>query len=296
MVAWYKHDIPDWMDGTESLSDGAYRAYHVICQLIYLHEGDITLNEHGIAGRCKQSIRAFKTNLQELLDAKKLTLVNGCLRNSRAESELEKVGENRENARTGGENSGKSRRNRNASDKPLKNKEAGEAALPEKRTDKTRLDETRPEETLASQSAPRRWTRSDLDRLEEGCRAAACLQNDPNPNLSVMAPIIGLVEAGFDPETQIYPSIATSMRKAKGGFVPRGWGYFVPAIQEAHGQRQQAASVPAQQQISQEEKWRNMWNCWKNGKTWIMSWGPPPDMPGCEIPPDVLAKFEAEAA
>ena len=51
MVAWYKHDIPDWMDGTEGLDDGPYRVHHVVCQLIYLNEGPIALNEKGIAGR-----------------------------------------------------------------------------------------------------------------------------------------------------------------------------------------------------------------------------------------------------
>ena len=44
MVAFYKHDIAAWMDGTESLSDRAYRAYHVIVQMIYLNEGPIALN------------------------------------------------------------------------------------------------------------------------------------------------------------------------------------------------------------------------------------------------------------
>lgn len=75
MVAFYKHDIPAWMDGTEQLSDGAYRLYHVVCQLIYLNEGSITLNEHGIAGRCRQSIRTFRANLKELTDAGKLEVI-----------------------------------------------------------------------------------------------------------------------------------------------------------------------------------------------------------------------------
>src|SRR6266516_7358991 len=109
MVAFYKHDIPAWMDGTEGLTDGAYRAYHVIVQLIYLNEGPITLNEHGIAGRCRQSLRGFRRNLKELLTNGKLTLVNGRLRNSRADQELEKIDESRMHAVNGGINSGKSR-------------------------------------------------------------------------------------------------------------------------------------------------------------------------------------------
>lgn len=145
MVAFYKHDIPSWMDGTEALSDGAYRAYHVVVQLIYLNEGPITLNEHGIAGRCRQSVRTFKIHLDELIAAGKLRLENGKLLNSRAEKELEKIDENRVNAGKGGVNSGKSRR---GVSKSLKDKEAGEAPLQEDRSlkDKTRLEETRQED------------------------------------------------------------------------------------------------------------------------------------------------------
>jgi hypothetical protein len=35
MVTFFKHDIPDWMNGTEDLDAEEYRTYHVICQLIY---------------------------------------------------------------------------------------------------------------------------------------------------------------------------------------------------------------------------------------------------------------------
>lgn len=158
MVAWYKRDIPKWMDGTEGLTDGAYRAYDVILNLIYLNEGPIVPNEHGIAGRCKQSIRAFRANLQELLDAGKLTIDNGKLRNARADFELGKVSENRENARTGGENSGKSRRKRAEENNLLKNKDEGQASLKSLGTDKTRLDETieRDSESVANATAPRK--------------------------------------------------------------------------------------------------------------------------------------------
>lgn len=88
-MKFYKRHILDWMDGTENLSDGAYRAYDVILNLIYLHEGPITLNEKGIAGRCKQSTRAFRSHLRELFDSGKLALVSGKLVNIRAEKEIE---------------------------------------------------------------------------------------------------------------------------------------------------------------------------------------------------------------
>jgi uncharacterized protein YdaU (DUF1376 family) len=142
MVAWYKHDIPAWMDGTEALDAEPYRTYHVICQLIYMNEGPIALNEHGIAGRCKQSIRTFRAALKTLLDMDKLTLSDGRLANSRAEKELENVSENRVNASKGGH---KSAEVRNSANKPLKINNESQAPLQEDRSLKTRLEETREE-------------------------------------------------------------------------------------------------------------------------------------------------------
>lgn len=149
MVAWFKHDIPAWMDGTEALDDGPYRAYHVICQLIYLNEGPIALNEHGIAGRCKQSLRAFRANLKVLLDCGKLEILDGRLSNSRAEKELENLSDNRVNAGKGGKKSGEVRKSRS---KPLKNNEPDEAPLQEDRSLKTRLEKTREDETRLDQT------------------------------------------------------------------------------------------------------------------------------------------------
>jgi Protein of unknown function (DUF1376) len=105
MVEWYMHAIPDWMDGTEGLDDGPYRAYHVICQLIYLNNGPIALHEHGIAGRCNQHILAFRNNLKTLLDAGKLSLTDGRLSNNRAATELQRVRNKRATSAKGGRNS-----------------------------------------------------------------------------------------------------------------------------------------------------------------------------------------------
>ena len=107
MVGFYKHDIPAWMDGTEGLSDGAYRAYHVILQLIMLNEGPIARNERGIAGRCNQTLKTFSRNLAELIAARKLRVVDGKLDNGRAATELMAIRANRSNAAKGGKSSRK---------------------------------------------------------------------------------------------------------------------------------------------------------------------------------------------
>ncbi len=89
MVASYAHHIAPWMDGTESLPDGEYRVYHVVCQLIYLNNGPIILHESGIAGRCNQHVLAFRRYLAKLVERQKLMIgSDGKLSNRRAESEL----------------------------------------------------------------------------------------------------------------------------------------------------------------------------------------------------------------
>lgn len=139
MVAWYKHDIPAWMNGTENLDAGSYRVYHVICQLIYLNEGPVERNERGIAGRCNMHILAFRKCIDHLLTLGKLTLnPDGTLDQPRANLELRKIGTNRINAGLGG----------SAPRKSLKNNDRYEATLKEKTTEKTREDQTREEETI----------------------------------------------------------------------------------------------------------------------------------------------------
>jgi hypothetical protein len=141
MVAFYKHDIPAWMDGTERLSDGAYRAYHIICQLIYLHEGPITLNERGIAGRCNQRLDRFRRYLAELVDAGKLRIVDGKIDNGRAESELARINSNRNGISRGHRGRVEAHTRTIEGDKPLESLEAKPSDLP---LDKTREEKSPP--------------------------------------------------------------------------------------------------------------------------------------------------------
>lgn len=163
MVAFFKRHIADWMDGTESLSDGAYRAYDVICNLIYMNEGPITLNERGIAGRCNHRLDRFRCYLKELLDANKLTLEDGKLHNARSSRELGAIVTNRLNASKGGS----AKRNTSSStvqedvtdDKPLKNKDRGQAPLP---LDGSLKEKTR-EDNKEKSASPRSILKTVLD-------------------------------------------------------------------------------------------------------------------------------------
>ncbi|WP_213287564.1 YdaU family protein [Bradyrhizobium sp. sGM-13] len=249
MVAWYKHDIPDWMDGTEGLDDGPYRVYHVVCQLIYLNEGPIALNEKGIAGRCNQSTRAFRSHLQALLDQGKLALVDGRLANSRADFELEKVAENRENAGKGGrtprQRSAKSRETSpkasDNGDKPLIQNDEDQAPLKsqeslreKRREEETREDKTRAEEKAAVAAARGKsvFSEGDFDLTDRILKAQGLDKHHPS---AVGATYFANKwrSSGWQPDL-IVATIERVM--AKRDKAPNNLRYFEQAIADAHAE------------------------------------------------------------
>jgi hypothetical protein len=231
MVGFYKHDIPAWMDGTEGLGDGAYRAYHVIVQLIMLNEGPIARNERGIAGRCNQPLRSFSKNLNELLTAGKLVIdEQGRIANERAANELDSVLANRVNAGKGGIISGKVRKtsgkfqitseksgvtsvfpgvtsDKSAADSanPLKNNDSGEATLPEGRSlkEKRREEKRRVEEDAGEtiELPPLPWEVAPADQA-----APAAPASTPT-GYAFEAGIIKLNDTDFERWRRAYPNI-----------------------------------------------------------------------------------------
>lgn len=148
MVAYYQHDIAAWMDGTESLGDGEYRVYHVVCELMYLNGGPIVLHESGIAGRCNQHPLAFRRNLEKLVERGKIVRAGTKIMNPRVESELARIrsrrpkppahpGSTRGGSAGGPEGVGEGSDGGRGS-KPLKNKEPtpGAGALDKRREEK----------------------------------------------------------------------------------------------------------------------------------------------------------------
>jgi uncharacterized protein YdaU (DUF1376 family) len=125
VIAFYRHHIADWMDGTEDLDAEAYRTYHVIVQLIYLNEGPIANNERGIAGRCRQSLKTYRTAFKRLLDLGKVIIDDEArIRNARAVLELENIDEQRMRASRGGKSASGAAKVRS---KPLKTQDAPQA-------------------------------------------------------------------------------------------------------------------------------------------------------------------------
>jgi uncharacterized protein YdaU (DUF1376 family) len=310
MVAFYKHDIPAWMDGTEGLSDGTYRVYHVICQLIYLNEGPIMLNERGIAGRCNQSMKTFRKHLDELLALGKLSMVDGRIANARAAVELESVQKNRENAGKGGRNSGKSRENPqensgnsgNSSgnaerepDKSLKNNDAGEAALKTDRSlkEKKREEKTREEQhsVEVSETSARKPMLDDRT-LEAALREAAGMVDDPSPNLFVVGPVHALIGEGYDLERHILPVVRSLKAQGKRW---SNWRYIVPAVREQNAAPAAPDKAQAAAPVDEAKIRRGMISMAKGyvlDDRWSDSWGPRRGEAGCRIPEEIWREAE----
>jgi hypothetical protein len=139
----------------------------------------------------------------------------------------------------------------------------------------------------------------DLESLTDRLVEAAGDKIQPHGAI-VLAPILGLIDAGCDLETDILPTIRA--RSAKLSRPAGSWSYFVAAIREAYEQRIEAgrglskpkSSAPVQweQHLPPEEqrvKWGKTLGMARQSEIWrSWLWGPPPGKPGCRVPADLL--------
>lgn len=143
--------------------------------------------------------------------------------------------------------------------------------------------------------------KSDLDSLTDKLLDAAGDKIQPHGAV-VLAPILGLLDAGCDLDADILPTIRA--RAAKMARPAGSWSYFVAAIRDAYEARLAAGRglkrpkpsniVPGQWEQhlppdEQREKWRktlSVAHLTETWKTWL--WGPPPGQEGCRVPADLL--------
>lgn len=138
---------------------------------------------------------------------------------------------------------------------------------------------------------PREWTREKLDHLEAELRKASGLEDDPNPSLMDLSPIVGLIEAGHSLEVDILPFVR---ERCAGGFKPRSWRYFVVGIQDRAKSR--AAIAQAAKPPAKEIDWLKWCQMFFRGRHWANGLGPNPDDPACEAPREIIEQARQEAA
>ena len=311
MVGFYKHDIPAWMDGTEGLSDGAYRAYHVILQLIMLNEGPIARNERGIAGRCNQTLKTFSRNLAELIAARKLRVVDGKLDNGRAATELMAIRANRSNAAKGGKSSRKVEKISENLEKtpadleksqesggfhpanPLENRDPGQASLKQDSSLKEKRREDSPivpkgtdPEGFAEfwQAYPKRDGDNSRKTALRAYGKVIGSGVTPAAILSAVRAHAADMRAKDKFGTELVPMAATWLNQGRFERFTNGLGAHGEAVQADPAAR--LAKVP-------EDEWRARVRAWKSrGGYWPwQGLTEPPDDPRTKVPAHVLAEL-----
>lgn len=92
------------------------------------------------------------------------------------------------------------------------------------------------QDAALSASVPAR-PQIDSRQLENQLRAAAGLEQSPAPALADLSPILGLIDAGLDLETEILPVIRAKAKPNIGS-----WRFFVQACHDSRASRQSAAN------------------------------------------------------
>lgn len=87
-LKWHKRDHNAALSGMMVLTLEERGAYNTILDLIYTHDGSVVDDERFIAGWLRCDVRVWKRIRQRLLDLEKLYLIDGTLRNRRADAEV----------------------------------------------------------------------------------------------------------------------------------------------------------------------------------------------------------------
>lgn len=102
-----------------------------------------------------------------------------------------------------------------------------------------------------------------------------------------LSPILGLLAAGVDLETDIIPTIrarAQRLRRPAGS-----WAYFVEPIRDAHAQRLEAGKGITVPKLESDALWLKRLALARNDRSWASSeWGPPPGSERCRVPKHLL--------
>ena len=88
-LPWYRRFPDNFIAGTVGLSLEEKGAYSLLLDLMYVRSGPVPDEPRYIAGVCNCSVRKWNAIRQRLLDLGKVTVVDGCLTNRRAEEEIE---------------------------------------------------------------------------------------------------------------------------------------------------------------------------------------------------------------
>lgn len=137
--------------------------------------------------------------------------------------------------------------------------------------------------------------KSDFDVLSDKLLEAVGDGNIQGHGALVIGPIIGLIEAGCDLETDILPTIRAVSSRLKR---PAGsWSYFIAPIREAYEARLAAGRGVAKPPTPEEteKRWHTRLKAARRRGQWSTAeWGPAPGQPGSIVPNHLLQPGDGE--
>jgi uncharacterized protein YdaU (DUF1376 family) len=293
-LPYFKCYQADFLSGILGLEPEEIAVYTVVLMQIYDRGGAVPDDRKSLAWRCRLSGKKLNAALDRLIEIGKLTLIDGRLSNPRAEDEIEKL---REKSEKNSQNISKRWNDRRASEKekPSKNNDPPIRPNGGGITDEipTRSQKLEARSSVASEVV--KPTKADLDRTEAALREAAGLKEDPSPGLFNLAPILGLIDAGYRLDEDVLPAIRAVAASGRKG---RVWSYYVPAVTDAAKARTQAGAspAPAPQKPAEtpESTWRMKFNAYRDHDYWPAGWGPPPGRYGCPMPQELIDLWTQE--
>jgi len=124
-----------------------------------------------------------------------------------------------------------------------------------------------------------------LHDVERILRAIPGLDAHPVVTAPVIAPILALIDAGWDLERMIVPSIKQALGRTKKPIAT--WAYFAKILRE-EGKPVSAPPPPKAEQIS-DERWQKRMKFAREKRVWdYANQGPLPHTPGCRVPSHLL--------
>ena len=307
-LPYFKCYQGDFLSGILGLEPDEIAVYTVVLMMIYDRGGAVPDDRKGLAWRCRLSAKRLNTALDRLIELGKLSLIEGRLSNERAAEEIEKLREKSEknsqniSKRWNRHGSGETEKPKEINGPPIRTNDGGITDVIPTRSQKLEARSsiangeppTPPPDDRPQAASPKRG-KPDLDGIEAALREAAGLQEDPSPGLFNLAPILGLIDAGYRLDEDIVPAVRSVAASGRKG---RVWTYYVPAVTEAAKARTQAGAspAPAPQKPAEtpESTWRMKFNAWRDHDYWPAAWGPPPGRYGCPMPQALIDLWTQE--
>lgn len=286
-LPWVRFFPSDWLAGTRGMSAAETGIYITLVATMY-ERGEAVPEDHPrLARLCGAPVAMFRKTLETLIEEGKILRVDAGLWNKRVGEESEHRVEKSEAGRKAGLASGRSRQRKKDKENQTQVPTDVQSTLNENRT--SQKPDTRYQIKAAAQlSVPRDL----LDRLLE----AAGIRGNPNPSLVHPGPIIALIQAGYDLETEILPTMRSKPKPEL-----RSWNFYVPIIREAADGNRQIASQAKYDPLEAlrswpDSKWQVVLDHSRQRREWLLTYGPAPGQANCLVPAHLLKDSDRDMA